>query len=190
MLSFRAKCPAKSQLRTIFSLILLLHLSQTIRKAKGVSCLSDTFAVRRTVALRLSLRRGQQIIISPTTDIVEDTSRRDLFRSISRSFSSVVASVLIGMDSSPTVAMAASVSDDVTTLSTIVMKTFIDPQGLFAINIPQRFFAIRRTNQGDLPNTATGSGRRGSSIFNAGDLAKAEVLAVERYVDCTLWETI
>ena len=64
----------------------------------------------------------------------------------------------------------------------VEMKMFVDPQGLFALNLPKRFFALRRTAKGDLPDEKTGSGRRGSSIFNAGDLAKAEVLAVERYV--------
>ncbi len=84
--------------------------------------------------------------------------------------------MFLGIESIPSAARA-----DDTAATAIAMKTFIDPEGLFIINIPQRFFAIRRTNQGDLPNAATGAGRRGSSIFNAGDLAKAEVLAIERY---------
>jgi hypothetical protein len=61
------------------------------------------------------------------------------------------------------------------------MKTFVDPIGLFMINVPKRFFAIRRTVKGDLPDEQTGKGRRGSSIFTAGDMAKAEVIAVERF---------
>jgi hypothetical protein len=77
----------------------------------------------------------------------------------------------------------ATITTTNTPLESVTMKTFIDPQGLFVMNIPQRYFAIRRTNQGDLPSTSTGSGRRGSSIFNAGDLSKAEVVAVERYVN-------
>ena len=68
-------------------------------------------------------------------------------------------------------------------INTIEMKTFIDPKGLFAINVPKRYFAIRRTVKGDLPDEKTGQGRRGSSIFTAGDMAKAEVVAIERY-DC------
>lgn len=67
-------------------------------------------------------------------------------------------------------------------INTIEMKTFIDPKGLFAINVPKRYFAIRRTVKGDLPDEKTGQGRRGSSIFTAGDMAKAEVVAIERYV--------
>ena len=63
----------------------------------------------------------------------------------------------------------------------VEMKTFVDPKGLFALNVPKRFFAIRRTVKGDLPDEKTGKGRRGSSIFTAGDMAKAEVVAVERF---------
>jgi hypothetical protein len=66
----------------------------------------------------------------------------------------------------------------------VPMKLFVDPQGLFVLSLPQRFFVLRRTAKGDLPDEATGKGRRGSSILNAGDLAKAEVLAVERCVPC------
>jgi hypothetical protein len=67
-----------------------------------------------------------------------------------------------------------------TTTNTIEMKTFVDPQGMFAINVPVRFFAIRRSAKGDLPD-AKGQGRRGSTIFTAGDMAKAEVVAIERF---------
>ena len=61
-------------------------------------------------------------------------------------------------------------------------KTFVDPQGYFAITIPKNYFALRRSAKGDLPDDKTGKGRRGSSIFTAGDMAKAEVIAVERCV--------
>jgi hypothetical protein len=72
------------------------------------------------------------------------------------------------------------------TSTSIEMKTFVDPIGLFVINVPKRFFAIRRTVKGDLPDEQTGKGRRGSSIFTAGDLAKAEVIAVERFPTAAL----
>jgi hypothetical protein len=103
-------------------------------------------------------------------------SRRQLFHSVAK-----IGIMVLGCNALPIAANAAQLSDD-TIEAAVAMKTFVDPEGMFIINIPQRFFAIRRTNQGDLPNAATGSGRRGSSIFNAGDLAKAEVLAIERYV--------
>lgn len=61
------------------------------------------------------------------------------------------------------------------------MKTFVDPQGLFVVNIPKRFFALRRSAKGDLPDEKTGSGRRGSTIFSAGDMAKAEVVSIEYF---------
>ena len=64
----------------------------------------------------------------------------------------------------------------------IEMKEFIDPKGLFSISVPKRFYTLRRTSKGDLPDEKTGKdGRRGSSIFTAGDMAKAEVIAIERY---------
>lgn len=62
------------------------------------------------------------------------------------------------------------------------MKLFVDPQGLFSIIVPAKFYKIRRSDKGDLPDEKTGKGRRGSSIFTAGDLSKAEIIAVERYV--------
>lgn len=57
------------------------------------------------------------------------------------------------------------------------MKSFEDP--LFSLSVPKGFFTLRRTQKGDLPDSKTGSGRRGSSIFTAGNMAKAEVIAVE-----------
>ena len=71
-----------------------------------------------------------------------------------------------------------------TIVEEVTMKTFVDSANpsLFAINVPQRFFSIRRTSKGDLPDAKTGKGRRGGTIFSSGDMAKAEVIAVERYV--------
>jgi len=89
-------------------------------------------------------------------------------------FTSAIAGVAITSTSAP--AIAAEIAP-----SPVEMKTFVDPKGLFALNVPKRFFAIRRTAKGDLPDEKTGKGRRGSSIFTAGDLAKAEVIAVERF---------
>lgn len=64
----------------------------------------------------------------------------------------------------------------------VEMKEFVDPKGLFSLRIPKYYFAIRREVKGDLPDPKTGEGRRGSSIFTAGDMTKAELVAVERYV--------
>jgi len=63
----------------------------------------------------------------------------------------------------------------------VVMKDFVDPVGYFSISVPKTFFTLRRSAKGDLPDAKTGKGRRGSSIFTAGDMAKAEVVAVERF---------
>eukprot|EP00970_Alexandrium_tamarense_P008518 scaffold1625_cov192-Alexandrium_tamarense.AAC.37 len=65
----------------------------------------------------------------------------------------------------------------------VPMKKFVDnaQPSLFIIDVPKRFFAIRRSAKGDLPDEKTGQGRRGGTIFTAGDMAKAEVIAVERF---------
>lgn len=62
----------------------------------------------------------------------------------------------------------------------IEMKLFVDPLGLFLISTPSNYFRLRRSSKGDLPDSDTGKGRRGSSIFTAGDMGKAEIVAVER----------
>ena len=68
------------------------------------------------------------------------------------------------------------------------MKDFVDPQGLFSLRVPKNFYTLRRTVKGDLPDAKTGKGRRGSSIFTAGNMAKAEVVAVERYPVRVCWK--
>ena len=68
------------------------------------------------------------------------------------------------------------------------MKEFVDPAGLFSLRVPKAFYTLRRTQKGDLPDAKTGKGRRGSSIFTAGNMAKAEVVAVERFPTRVLLE--
>jgi hypothetical protein len=68
------------------------------------------------------------------------------------------------------------------------MKEFVDPAGLFSLRVPKGFYTLRRTQKGDLPDAKTGKGRRGSSIFTAGNMAKAEVVAVERFPTSVLLE--
>lgn len=75
-------------------------------------------------------------------------------------------------------------SDVVRAQDPVEMKLFVDPVGYFSISIPQNFFTLRRSAKGDLPDPKSGTGRRGSSIFTAGDLQKAEIVAVERCVAC------
>ena len=71
----------------------------------------------------------------------------------------------------------AVIAEDRQAAISIEMKRFVDP--LFALSLPKSFYALRRTRKGDLPDSKTGKGRRGSSIFTAGNMAKAEVIAVE-----------
>ena len=98
-----------------------------------------------------------------------ESDRRDFLHSIISATSTIAATIAV-----PSGASALEVQ------TPVEMKNFIDPKGLFVIKIPNRFYAIRRTAKGDLPNESTGKGRRGSSIFSAGDMSKAEVIAVER----------
>ena len=76
--------------------------------------------------------------------------------------------------------MAVVVPSTSSAIETTVMesKTFVDPY--FAITVPTNYFTLRRSSKGDLPDAKTGKGRRGASIFTAGNMAKAEVIAVER----------
>ena len=75
---------------------------------------------------------------------------------------------------------AATAAAEETTSTTTNMKNFVDPYGMFVIQVPEGFYTLRRKAKGDLPDEKTGKGRRGSSIFTAGNMAKAEVVAVER----------
>jgi hypothetical protein len=96
-------------------------------------------------------------------------SRRDWFGSLA-----AVGTVIC-------VPYQAAFAEEQTAVAAVVpMKDFLDPLGLFSIRVPKAFFALRRTAKGDLPDEKTGIGRRGSSIFTAGDMSKAELIAVER----------
>lgn len=103
--------------------------------------------------------------------------RRRLLQSTA---SITVASWTGGLPSSTPWLSPASAEDAVTE---VPMKSFVDNANpsLFAIDVPQRFFSIRRSAKGDLPDAKTGQGRRGGTIFTAGDMSKAEVIAVERF---------
>jgi len=106
-------------------------------------------------------------------------NRRNFVKSVTAaSAASLVVDVL-----KPHHALAAV---DVSSQVEVPMKMFVDPKGLFALSVPQRFFTLRRTEKGDLPDEKTGKGRRGSSIFTAGDLVKTEIIAVERFPAATL----
>lgn len=92
-------------------------------------------------------------------------NRRDVFGAITTTAGAIIAPTIVSADES---------------VSAVDMKNFVDPVGYFAISIPKTYFTLRRTAKGDLPDPKTGVGRRGSSIFTAGDMAKAELVAVER----------
>jgi len=105
-----------------------------------------------------------------STALFVNSNRRQWLSQAAASVSVVAATTL-----SPAPSLAAE-------SITIETKTFVDPLGYFAITVPKNYFTLRRSAKGDLPDSKTGQGRRGSSIFTAGNMAKAEVIAVERYV--------
>ena len=60
------------------------------------------------------------------------------------------------------------------------MAPFFDnEEGLFSLSVPKSFYVLRRKDKGDLPD-AKGNGRRGATIFTAGNMGTASVIAVER----------
>lgn len=89
---------------------------------------------------------------------------------------------------SPTIARADDAVAVAPAPTPLEMKDFVDPAGLFSLRVPKNFYTLRRTQKGDLPDAKTGKGRRGSSIFTAGNMAKAEVVAVERFPTRVLLE--
>ena len=110
-----------------------------------------------------------------------DSRRRSFFHSFGLS---MVGGMIVVANNSPRVVHADDAfweqSPEIPDLPKIEMKEFVDPAGYFSIQVPKHFFAIRRSIKGDLPDPKTGQGRRGSSIFTAGDMNKAELVAIER----------
>jgi hypothetical protein len=106
----------------------------------------------------------------------ESSSRRDWLSSLS----SVGALALIGAGAAPAVADEEVATEE--------MRYFIDPENMFSLRIPKSYFTLRRSAKGDLPDPKTGQGRRGSSIFTAGNMLKAEIVSVERFPTRVLLE--
>lgn len=115
---------------------------------------------------------------------MKNPNRRTFLHSIMTNTAVATSTTWIVGSSTSSIPRANAIEDN----NKVEMKTFIDPKGLFIIQVPKRFFAIRRTVKGDLPDETTGKGRRGSSIFTAGDMAKAEVIAIERFPTVVLLE--
>lgn len=109
----------------------------------------------------LAHKTGSQLCAIP-----DDVSRRDWIHAIAAGSLFTLASPSFAEDSST---------------RPILMKEFVDPQGYFSMRVPNDFYTIRRSSKGDLPDSK-GRGRRGSTIFTAGNMGKAELIAVERCV--------
>jgi hypothetical protein len=141
----------------------------------GVSCTLVTILTMLAMASSFHMKSSQLHQRADTGLSSVASSRRDFM-------AGTVASVAFAGN---LLTAASANADDTAQVATTIlpkasMKEFLDPQGLFSIRVPQEFFTLRRTQKGDLPDAKTGKGRRGSSIFTAGNMAKAEVVAVER----------
>jgi hypothetical protein len=115
---------------------------------------------------------------APTRAMASDIGcldRRQMFTKLA------TLGIVIGIPTQPSWA-----SDTAEVETTVPLKEFTDP--LFSIRVPKNYFTLRRSAKGDLPDQNTGQGRKGATIFTAGDLQKAEVVAVERCVDVSLDE--
>jgi len=147
--------------------------------AMSVLLVASTSSAFAPVAplLSLSLSHDAATAAATTSTSLAVATRRDFGRGILTSATTALVSTLL-------IPSSRAFADDngVLPAPPVEMKLFVDPQGLFVINVPAKFYKIRRQDKGDLPDEKTGKGRRGSSIFTAGDLSKAEIIAVERYV--------
>lgn len=157
----------------------LLSVAATINR-------SQAFAPPRTSSIAIEGRIKSyetcllnQIRNDDDVEAILCNQRRRLLQSILQSTASLT---LAGFSSLP--AFADESAEAVAAPQVVVpMKTFVDNANpsLFSLDVPQRFFSIRRSAKGDLPDAKTGQGRRGGTIYTAGDMAKAEVIAVERF---------
>lgn len=119
---------------------------------------------------------------SPFCLVVDNQRRKSFIMSLGGIVSSLITvydNEAIAMDNND---ILSSTTSTLTTMSPIDMKLFIDPLQLFIVTVPTRYYVVRRTAKGDLPDEKTGKGRRGSSIFTSGDLTKTQVISIERYV--------
>lgn len=153
--------------------------------AAKVSAFSPPSAKIHSVTTRPSTTLCQSRSHASDDDVdVVAADRRRLLRS--SSFAALtLASAWNGV--APVIANAAETG---VLQDEVEMKVFADTAtpSLFVIEVPKRFFALRRSAKGDLPDAKTGKGRRGGTIFTAGDMAKAEVIAIERFPTTVLLE--
>jgi len=175
-----------------------------LASATSVDAFSPLSKSKSTLtAIVTTTLHGMNEGITTKTDIDDDhyddddskmylsTSRRNWAQGIMivvAASASTFTPILAQADTSITDEVADITTATVTTTPPLEMKEFVDPSGLFSLRIPKEFFTLRRTQKGDLPNSKTGKGRRGSSIFTAGNMAKAEVVAVERFPTRVLLE--
>jgi hypothetical protein len=154
----------KSKMRALIVRMTLLSVMMMMTIIHTSSAFSTSLACGKTSRGESSTR--VHVRTSPEDGIT--VSRRDWFGSVA-----AVGAVIFAP-------YQAAFAEEQAAVAPVVMRDFLDPKGLFSIRIPKSYFALRRTAKGDLPDEKTGQGRRGSSIFTAGDMGKAELIAIER----------
>jgi hypothetical protein len=126
-----------------------------------------------------SVEKQSQASIAVTPLISQSTlDRRKLFKNVAATASLIA----LGMPSHNRANAAEESLADA--IQAIPFKEFND--AMFSIRLPKSYFAIRRSAKGDLPDSNTGQGRRGATIFTGGDMQKAELIAIERCGCCVL----
>jgi len=169
-----------------FPAIVLLVAATGLGFSEGFGVSHDhkrrTTSAKRPTASSLWHRRAGHDDAATTKDPapINSSSTNSNRRDLLASFAAAIATSTVFSFPSPSTAVAEDLATT-TAVNGLEMKSFVDPKGLFVLNIPKRFFSLRRSAKGDLPDEKTGSGRRGSSIFSAGDMAKAEVVGIEYF---------
>ncbi len=176
-ISITAFVPASQQTRQLSRTSTTIGCRDGTTKSRPKAATTDDCHFRNLKENQISNERFKPLLAAGAQN-----NRRDWLLQSTRTFLGTAGAWIYGTMQSSATEIEQGTSALLTTPQTlqVEMKTFLDPMGLFVIQIPKRFFALRRSSQGDLPD-AKGQGRRGSSIFTAGDLAKAEVIAIERF---------
>jgi len=130
----------------------------------------------------VAVRSRAHLFPSDSADVSPDATvgRRAALDNVLRSVFSTTAIFSAGPLSPARAAVDVESLVETKPVEPVEMKAFLDPMGFFSIRVPKIFYILRRSAKGDLPD-ASGKGRRGASIFTAGNLAKSEVVAVERF---------
>lgn len=105
-------------------------------------------------------------------------TRRDIFKNIK---AASAASLVYAMNSN-----IANAEETITLTKEDKMTLYNDPNGLFRLSIPKSYFIFRRP--GNPNNKGKTKSRKGSAIFTAGDIGKAEIVSIDRFTTISFLE--